>query len=155
VSSTCAAYVESDSLLLDGLCVFASEYIFEGVTFFYLDVRVFDVFARYEFFEAALRQMNGVFHRKKYSTMPSVTLTKISFTNANSPIRIRFGKRTYEFTDLDHMKEYVAQTIGVEQLEAIAMALLIARQPNITNPAAVEGRSVNVNLANNTWGTLT
>jgi hypothetical protein len=53
------------------------------------------------------------------------------------------------------MKEYVAQTVGVEQLEAIAMALLIARQPTISNPAAVEGRSINVNLANNTWGTLT
>jgi hypothetical protein len=87
--------------------------------------------------------------------MPSVTLTKISFTNANSPIRIRFGKRDYEFNNLDHMKEYVAQTVGVEQLEAIAMALLIARQPTISNQAAVEGRSINVNLANNTWGTLT
>jgi hypothetical protein len=84
----------------------------------------------------------------------SVTLTKIQFTNANSPIRIRFGKRDYEFNDLAHMKGFVASQLSRETLESLMLAMLIERQPDINNPGQVEGKTMTVDMSVNNWGTI-
>lgn len=85
----------------------------------------------------------------------SVTLTKIQFTNAQSVIRVRFGKKEYEFNNLAHLQAIVEPFLRREVLEMIALAILMERQPNIGNPGAIEGHSINVDLSANNWGTLT
>lgn len=86
--------------------------------------------------------------------MPSVTCTKI-VKEAGGRILVRFGKVEMEFANLGAMKAYVASILDREQLTALALRLMIDRQPTLNNPSVFEGRSVNVDFSVNNWGTVT
>jgi hypothetical protein len=85
----------------------------------------------------------------------SVTVTAISIAG-NGEVRIRFGKRERVFADLSALKGFVREVLtNQETLEAAALALMIARQPNLANPAAFVGHAVNVDFTAANWGTIT
>ncbi len=86
--------------------------------------------------------------------MPSVTLTKIQ-KDADGKIRIRFGKREYEFANIQAARDFVRSQIDRETLEVIEMALALTRQPTLSNPAALEGRTLTVDFTLANWGTVT
>jgi hypothetical protein len=80
----------------------------------------------------------------------SVTLTSIR--RAGGKIYVRFGKREYEFNSLTEVRAYVEEKLGRETLECLFLALLVERQPDINNPALVEGRTLTVDMALTNWG---
>lgn len=80
----------------------------------------------------------------------SVTLTNIR--RRAGKIYVRFGKREHEFESLVEMQRYVAERLTPETLEALFLALLIERQPDITNPAQIEGRTLTVDMSLASWG---
>lgn len=85
--------------------------------------------------------------------MPSVTLTKI-VKEPGGRIRVRFGKRETEYASLAEMKASVRAQLGPDDLEALVLALALTRQPNLTNTAALEGKTLNVDLSATAWGTI-
>lgn len=85
--------------------------------------------------------------------MPSVTLTKI-VKEPGGRILLRFGKREYEFSSIEHFRQSVRGMLDREDLEVLAMALILARQPNLGNPAALEGRTITIDFNAASWGTV-
>jgi hypothetical protein len=85
--------------------------------------------------------------------MPQVTLTKIH-KDVGGRIRFRFGKREYEFSSIEHAKEWVRSRFNTEDMDAIAIALCLERQPALGNLATLEGRTLTVNLSLANWGTV-
>jgi hypothetical protein len=85
--------------------------------------------------------------------MPSVTLHKI-VKEADGRVRLRFGKREREFSDLQAMRDFAEAQLTPEVLEALVVALALKRQPALGNPSAFEGRTLNVDLTLANWGTL-
>lgn len=85
--------------------------------------------------------------------MPSIAAPKV-IKEASGKVRIRFGKREYEFNSIEEARASVRSQLGVEDLELLTMALMFARQPNLGNPAAFEGRKVNVDFKATNWGTI-
>lgn len=83
----------------------------------------------------------------------SATVTAIS-APAGGPITIAFGKRTRPFNDLNHMKVVAADALTRDDLEFIALRLMLARQPAFGNPAAFVGKSVAVDFSLANWGTI-
>lgn len=85
--------------------------------------------------------------------MPSVTVTDLA-VEQDGKVRIRFGKRTREFNSIEHMRMCVSEALNLETLEALAMRLILQRQPAIGNPSAVIGRTLEVDFSKANWGTL-
>ncbi len=86
--------------------------------------------------------------------MPSVTLTKIQ-KDADGKVRIRFGKREYEFANIQAVRDFARGQLDRDTLEAITMALALTRQPTLSNPTALEGRTLTVDFTLANWGTVT
>lgn len=82
----------------------------------------------------------------------SVTITKV--LRQNGRVYIRFGKREYEFASQQAVQEFVAQKLNTEVLEALAIAIVVARQPTLANLALVEGKTLTVDPTVNNWGTV-
>lgn len=79
----------------------------------------------------------------------SITLTGIA-TDADGRIRVRFGKREYEFQNLDIAKAFVADSLSRETLELIALKIAIDRAP--ANPQSLAGHAVTVDTSLASWG---
>lgn len=86
--------------------------------------------------------------------MPSVTVTNI-VKEADGRVLIRFGKREREFSSLASLRQWASNVLDRETLDALAIALMLERQPALGNPSAFEGHSIAVNFANANWGTIT
>lgn len=84
--------------------------------------------------------------------MPSATVTKI--LKSGNEIRVQFGKRERVYDDIQQMRNFVRDTLDRDTLEAIAMALMLSRQPALGNPSVFEGKSINIDLSVANWGTL-
>jgi hypothetical protein len=85
--------------------------------------------------------------------MPQVTLDKIN-KDASGRVRFLFGKSELEFPTIEAAREWARQQLLKEQLQAIAVALCLTRQPNLHNLNALEGRTVNVDFTLANWGTV-
>jgi hypothetical protein len=85
--------------------------------------------------------------------MPVVTLTKIT-KHAGGAVEFHFGKRSRWFPSIAAATEYLRETFGKDDMEDVAMALALMRQPTLNNVAILEGRSLTVNLNVANWGTL-
>ena len=81
------------------------------------------------------------------------TVTKIS-KDPDGHVRIQFGKREYDFESIEQCRQFAQGTLNAETLDAIAVALMLTRQPNLTNPSVFEGHSVTVDFSLNNWGVL-
>lgn len=84
--------------------------------------------------------------------MPSITLTKI--TKEASRVRFRFGKIEREFPSIQAARDWAQSRFTREDMEAIAIALCLSRQPNLTNVNQLEGRTLTVDLSLANWGTV-
>lgn len=74
--------------------------------------------------------------------MPSVTIDAIE-RQPDGRILVRTGKRAA-----------VRASLNRDDLLDIALALVLARQPNLGNPAAFAGRTVTVDFSQVNWGTV-
>lgn len=87
--------------------------------------------------------------------MPSRTIREIKkAANGRVYIRTMPGKVEREFASVQAMLDWANDKLSVETLDAIIIAMIAERQPNLNNVAALEGKSLNVNLAVNNWGTV-
>jgi hypothetical protein len=85
--------------------------------------------------------------------MPQVTLSKID-KHSDGRISVRFGKVVREFASIEHMRGCVRSALTQDDLIDMALALLLSRQPNLGNPAAMEGRTVSIDFNSTSWGTV-
>lgn len=86
--------------------------------------------------------------------MPSVTVTKI-VKEASGRVLVYFGKHCREFTTVEDMRAAVRAALTRADVENLALALMLSRQPSLANPAALEGRTVTVDFSLANFGTVT
>lgn len=61
---------------------------------------------------------------------------------------IRYGKDEVEVPgDLDALRAWIRQQFDEKDLLALALAVYLARDPNMTNPAQIVGRTITLDLA--------
>lgn len=84
--------------------------------------------------------------------MPSITIKAIeSGTTARgqSVYRIRAGKREIELPgDVNDLKRWIRQQFDDTDLLAFALALWMARNPSLDNPAMIVGRTLTLDFTN-------
>lgn len=86
--------------------------------------------------------------------MPTITVNNV-VKEADGRVRIRFGKIETEFPSIEAARAF-ARDVLMDQnhLRAVAIALMMSRQPNLNNPSVFEGRSVVVDFSLPAWGTI-
>lgn len=80
----------------------------------------------------------------------SVTLTRIQ--RDGDRVLVSFGKRTREFASIADLRDFVANTLSRDVLEALFLRLALDRQPNLDNPAQLEGHTLTVDTSLANWG---
>lgn len=84
----------------------------------------------------------------------ALTVTIQSIRQRNGRVYIRFASgREYDFGSLAEFQQ-ITSDIDEDTLEKVAMMMIRNRLPDITNPAALEGRGLRVDLSVNNWGTV-
>lgn len=86
--------------------------------------------------------------------MPSITVTDIE-TFPDGRLRIHFGKYFREWSSVEAARRDARANLTREDLIDLALGLMFFRQPNLGNPQLIEGRSVNIDFGQNTFGTVT
>lgn len=81
----------------------------------------------------------------------SVTCTGFDVA-ANGSIRVRFGKREYEFESKAHMRQYLKDFDVEAFLDKVAMVRMIRRQPGLASPNVFVGKSITVDFSVANWG---
>lgn len=82
----------------------------------------------------------------------SVTITGI-VKEPGGAVRIRLGKFEYCFNNLQDARD-AARDFDAEDLRALVLRLILTRQPNLGNPAALVGRTVTIDPTSASWGTV-
>lgn len=86
--------------------------------------------------------------------MPSITVTKVVKT-PEGKVFVAFGKEIIEFASIADAQSWADDVLSRRSLKAIAIALMLTRQPNLGNPSVFENRSVVVDFGINNWGQVT
>jgi len=77
----------------------------------------------------------------------SVTCTGVR--RANGKAYVAFGKHDREFSSVAEAREFVRETLSKKVLEALLIAKWLAADPNASNPALIEGRTITGDLTIN------
>lgn len=88
--------------------------------------------------------------------MPSTTITQIR-KPPSGKIYFRFGKAEREFESIAAAREWARNNLPddpQEFLQSLAICMALQRQPALGNPAALEGRTLTIDLTQANWGTV-
>jgi hypothetical protein len=84
----------------------------------------------------------------------TVSITCTNIRSVGGKHYISFGKTEYEFNDLEHLKRVVSEQLDRRVLAALFLKIAIERQPALSNPAQLEGRTLTINTDNNNFGVI-
>lgn len=76
----------------------------------------------------------------------SVTLTAIN-QRPDGSVEFKFGKQGIEFASLEAAKSYARGNLSREALVSLIIGICLERQPTLSNPAVLEGRTLSLDTA--------
>lgn len=86
--------------------------------------------------------------------MPSVTVSKVVIEPSGRVLVDFSHGEGREYQSLADMKSQVRASLTKDDLIDMALALMLFRQPTLSNPSVFLGHSVGVDFSVNNWGTV-
>jgi hypothetical protein len=101
----------------------------------------------------ALIRKSPSFDARLVSMALTVTLNSVQ-KDASGRVRFRFGDEEVEFQSLAAAADFARDQLTKRDVYAIAVGLVLTRQPALGNPSAFAGKSLTVDLTLANWGTV-
>lgn len=79
--------------------------------------------------------------------MVTCKLTSVARDAGTGAVTFRFGKNELVFTGVEAARSYVGQQLEPATVQAFAIALVLSRQPTLTNPTVFANRTLTVDLS--------